>query len=306
MIDKIYDIIIIGGGPAGYTAALYAVRSGLDTLVIEKLSAGGQMVQTSQIDNYPGFEEGIDGFTLGSKMKQGAERFGSKTKNTEVMSVDLNAIPKKVITDSGDFFAKAVVIATGAKHKHLGIDNEEALVGKGVGYCATCDGMLYKDKTVAVVGGGNSAASDALFLSKICQKVYLIHRRDKMKASRIYEDPLVKSGKVEFKWNSQIKELIFDQKIKGVKLQKSDGTTEKIDIDGLFICIGRSPVTEMFRGQLDMDDFGYIIADETTQTNISGVYAIGDVRTKVVRQIVTATADGAVAIHFAEKFLNNN
>ncbi len=302
---KIYDVIIIGGGPAGYTAALYAVRSGLSALLLEKFSAGGQMTQTQQIDNYPGFEEGIDGFTLGFKMQQSAERFGTETIQTEVQAVELNASPKKVFTDSGEFLAKTVIIATGADHRHLGLENEEALIGKGVGYCASCDGMFYRGKTVAVVGGGNSAAADALLLSKICQKVYIIHRRDTMRATKIYHEPLMKAENIEFKWNSQVKELIYDEKIKGVKIEKNNGETEEILIDGLFISIGRKPETQMFKEFLDIDDLGYIMADETTKTNIEGVFAAGDVRKKVLRQIVTAAADGAVAAHFAEEFLAN-
>ena len=306
MENKIYDTIIIGGGPAGYTAALYAVRAGLDTLVLEKFSAGGQMTQTQQIDNYPGYEDGIDGFTLGYKMQQSAERFGSKTMQTEVLSADLKASPKKVTTDMGDFFAKTVIIATGADHRHLGIEDEEKLIGKGVAYCAACDGMLYRGKTVAVVGGGNSAAADALLLSKICQKVYVIHRRDTMRATKIYHEPLMKEKNIEFKWNSQVDKLLYDEKIKGVVLKNKDGSTQEISLDGLFVSIGRNPATELFREQLELDSSGYIVADESTKTNLPGVFAAGDVRTKAVRQIITAAADGAVAAHFAEEFIANS
>lgn len=306
MENKIYDTIIIGGGPAGYTAALYAVRAGLDTLVLEKFSAGGQMTQTQQIDNYPGYEEGIDGFTLGYKMQQGAERFGSKTIQTEVLSVDLKASPKKVTTDMGDYLAKTVIIATGADHRHLGIKDEEKLIGKGVAYCAACDGMMYRGKTVAVVGGGNSAAADALLLSKICKKVYVIHRRDTMRATKIYHDPLMKEKNIEFKWNSQVDKLLYDEKIKGAVLKNKDGSTQEISLDGLFVSIGRNPATELFREQLELDSSGYIVADESTKTNLPGVFAAGDVRTKAVRQIVTAAADGAVAAYFTEEFIANS
>lgn len=301
--NKIYDTIIIGGGPAGYTAAMYAVRSGLDTLVLEKFSAGGQMTQTQQIDNYPGFNEGVDGFTLGFKMQQGAERFGSKTVQTEVLEVDLQAQPKVIKTDSGEFAAKTVIIAAGADHKHLGVENEEALIGRGVGYCAACDGMFYRGKTVAVVGGGNSAAADALLLSKICRKVYVIHRRDTMRATKIYHEPLMKAENVEFKWNSRVKEFVFDAKISGVKIETKGAGDETLDVDGVFISIGRSPATEIFKGQLELDANGYLVADETTKTNIDGVFAAGDIRTKTLRQIVTAAADGAVAAHYAEEYI---
>lgn len=303
MGNEILDVIIIGGGPAGYTAALYAVRAGLKTVVLEKFSAGGQMTQTEQIDNYPGFNEGIDGFTLGYKMQQGAEHFGAKTIQTEVLSVDLLSNPKKITTGVGEFYSKTVIIATGADHKHLGVENEEQLIGRGVGYCAACDGMFYRGKTVAVVGGGNSAAADALLLSKICEKVYLIHRRDALKAEKIYKDPLEKAENIEFKWNSQIEKLLFDKTIDGVVIKKNDGSTEEISLGGLFISIGRKPETKLFVNQIELDNLGYIVADETTKTSIPGVYAVGDVRTKVVRQIVTAVGDGATAAHFAEEYI---
>ena len=304
MQNKIYDMIVIGGGPAGYTAALYGARAGFEVLVLEKFSAGGQMTQTQQIDNYPGFDEGIDGFSLGFKMQAGAEKFGARTEQTEVLSVKLDESPKVISTDIGDFFAKTVVVATGAEHKHLGIDGEDALIGRGVGYCAACDGMLFRGKTVAVVGGGNSAAADALLLSKICAKVYVIHRRDTMRAEKIYHEPLMQAENVEFKWNCTVEEFVADAKLSGVVIaDKLSGEKETLELDGLFISVGRSPVTELFRGQLDIDAQGYIVADETTRTNIAGVYAVGDVRTKVVRQIVTAAADGAVAVHFAQEYI---
>lgn len=306
MSEKIFDTIIIGGGPAGYTAALYCTRAGLSTLVLEKFSAGGQMTQTSTIDNYPGFDEGIDGFSLGFKMQQGAERFGAETIQTEVLSVDLNANPKKIVTDSGELLSKTVIIATGADHKHLGVDKEESLIGRGVGYCAACDGMLFRGKTVAVVGGGNSAAADALLLSKICQKVYVIVRRDAMRATKIYHEPLMKAENVEFKWNSEVRELLSGMKISGVRIENKSGESEEIALDGLFISIGRQPATEIFKGQLELDRSGYIVADESTKTNIPGVFAVGDVRTKVLRQIITAAADGAVASHYVEEYLAEN
>lgn len=306
MQNKIYDMIVIGGGPAGYTAALYGARAGLEVLVLEKFSAGGQMTQTQQIDNYPGFDEGIDGFSLGFKMQAGAEKFGASTEQTEVLSVKLDENPKVISTDMGDFFAKTVVVATGAEHKHLGIDGEDALIGRGVGYCAACDGMLFRGKTVAVVGGGNSAAADALLLSKICKKVYVIHRRDTMRAEKIYHEPLMQAENVEFKWNCTVEEFVADAKLSAVVIaDKLSGEKETLELDGLFISVGRSPVTELFRGQLDIDAQGYIVADETTRTNIAGVYAVGDVRTKVVRQIVTAAADGAVAVHFAQEYIGS-
>lgn len=304
MTNQIYDTIIIGGGPAGYTAALYATRAGLSTLVLEKFSAGGQMTKTSVIDNYPGFNEGVDGFTLGTKMQMGAERFGAKTLQTEVLSVNLSEKVKKITSDSGEYLAKTVIIATGAEHKSLNLQNEQELLGRGVGYCAACDGMFFKGKTVGVVGGGNSAAADALLLSKICKKVYLIHRRDTLRATKIYHAPLMKAENVEFKWNSKVSKFLFDKRLNGVEIENvENGTVAELNLDGLFISIGRAPSTELFKGQLELDEFGYIIADETCKTNVQGVYAIGDVRTKPLRQIVTATADGATAVHFAEEYI---
>lgn len=305
-MDKVYDIIIIGGGPAGYTSAIYTSRSGFATLVLEKFSAGGQMTQTTQIDNYPGFPEGVDGFELGTKMREGAERFGAKTVQAEVLEVNLKDKIKTIKTPDGVLLAHSVIIATGAEHMHLGLENEENLIGKGVGYCAACDGMFYKGKTAIVIGGGNSAAADALLLSKICKKVIVVHRRDTLRAEKVYHEPLLKAPNVEFEWNSTVCEILADNKVTGVKIKNTiEGTEKEIYTDGVFISIGRTPQTELFRGQLDMDKNGYIIADETTKTNLGGVFAVGDVRTKPIRQIVTATADGASASHFAEEYLAN-
>lgn len=304
MANKIYDTVIIGGGPAGYTAALYAARAGLSTLVLEKLSPGGQMTETQNIENYPGFSDGIDGFTLGFNMQAGAEKFGAESNMTEVISADLSKNPKIITTDSGEVLAKTVIIATGAHHKHLGIKNEEELIGRGVGYCAACDGMLYKDKTVAVVGGGNSAVQDALLLSRICKKVYLIHRRDTLRATKIYHEPLMKTENVEFLWDSAVDEFLFEKKLYALNVKNlKDGSLKTLELDGVFISIGRAPVSELFKNELTLDEQGYIVADESTKTNIPGVFAAGDIRTKALRQVVTAAADGAVAAHFAEEYI---
>ena len=305
-MSKIYDVLIIGGGPAGYTAALYASRAGLDTLVIEKMSAGGQMALTDIIDNYPGFEEGIDGFTLGMKMQACADRFGSKTEYSEVISAELTSVIKKIVTTSGEFLSRTVVVATGADPRELGIKGERDLIGRGLHYCAHCDGRFYKGKTVLVVGGGNSAASDALYLSNLAQKVYVVHRRDTLRATKIYHDPLMKAENVEFIWNSVIDDYIVDNKIIGAKVRDViTGEVRDIMFDGLFVSIGRKPATDIFKNQLMLDNSGYIVADETTKTNIEGVFAVGDVRTKQLRQVVTAVSDGAVAVHFAEEYLAN-
>ena len=304
-MKHIYDILIIGGGPAGYTAALYAARAGLDTLVVERMSVGGQMALTSDIDNYPGFENGIDGFELGYKMQQGAVRFGAKTEYTEVKSVDFSGPVKLIKTANGDFYAKAVIVATGADPRKLGLANEEKLTGRGIHYCAHCDGNFYRNKTVVVVGGGNTAAADALYLSHLAKKVYIVHRRDALKATKIYHEPLLKAENVEFVWSSNIAELLADERLHAIKVRNANGEEREIEADAVFVSIGRNPATALFRDVLALDDGGYIIADESTKTNIDGVYAVGDVRTKVLRQVVTAVGDGAVAVHYAEEYLAN-
>lgn len=302
-MEHVYDIVIIGGGPAGYTAALYATRAGLDTLVVERMSAGGQMGLTGQIDNYPGFDEGVDGLTLGMKMQAGAERFGAKTKYGEVKSLSLEGELKKIILARGELLTRTVVIATGANPRTLGIEGEDALVGRGLHYCAHCDGRFYQGKTVIVVGGGNSAASDALYLSRLAKKVIVIHRRDTLRATKIYHAPLMKAENVEFLWDSAITDYIVDKRVTGVRVKNlKTGEETEVSCDGLFVSIGRKPATEPFT-MLTLDEHGYIVADESTKTDLPGVFAVGDVRTKILRQVVTAVSDGAVAAHYAEEYI---
>lgn len=303
-MEHIYDMLIIGGGPGGYTAALYAARAGLSALVLEKLAPGGQMALTSQIDNYPGFPNGVDGFTLGQDMRSAAERFGAKTVMAAVQSLDLHANPKSAETAKGTFYGRTVVFATGANPRKLGIPGEKELTGLGVSYCAHCDGMFYRGKTVAVVGGGNSAAADALILSRIAKKVYIIHRRDTLRATKIYHEPLLQAENVEFVWNSAVAELLGGERLSGVRVRHlRSGDVREIELDGLFVSIGREPATELVTDQLTLDSAGYIAAGEDTLTNIPGVFAVGDVRSKALRQVVTAVADGAMAAQMAEEFL---
>lgn len=300
----VYDMIVVGGGPGGYTAALYGARAGLDTLVLEQLSAGGQMALTQQIDNYPGYEEGVDGFDLAEKMQRQAEHFGAKTEYAQVERMELTAEPKVLETSEGTFWARTVVLATGANPRELGVENEAALVGRGVAYCAACDGMRYKGKTVVVVGGGNSAAADALLLSRIARKVILVHRRDTLRATKVYHAPLMQAENIEFRWNSTVTELVHGDQITGVRLKDvNTGVESLVTCDAVFVSVGRKPATELVKGQLELDKSGYVVADETTKTNLPGVFAVGDVRTKVLRQVVTAVADGAVAVHMAEEYL---
>ena len=299
-----YDMIIIGGGPGGYTAALYAARAGLKVVVLEKLSAGGQMALTTQIDNFPGFHQGIDGFQLGEQMQQQAERFGAQTVLAEVTAVNLKGEEKEVITSEGTFYGKTVVIATGADPRELGLPEEKSLVGRGVNYCAACDGMRYRGKSVVVIGGGNTAVADALQLSRIANKVILVHRRDQLRATQVYHAQLQRTPNIEFRWNSQVVELLHDSKLTGVKLRNvKTGEESLLECDGVFVSIGRSPITGLFADQLSLDEAGYIIAGESTESSIPGVFAVGDVRTKVLRQVVTAVSDGAMAAHYAEEYL---
>ena len=301
---QLHDMVIIGGGPGGYTAALYAARAGLDTVVVEMLSAGGQMAQTHQIDNYPGFEEGVDGYELAQKMQRQAEHFGAKTVYAQVTDVDLTEDVKAVMAGEQTLLAKTVVIATGANPRELGLEGERELVGKGVAYCAACDGMFYKDKTVIVVGGGNSAAADALLLSRVAKKVFLVHRRDTLRATKVYHDPLMQAENVELVLDSEVVQLLAEDRLRGALIRNvHNGEVTQINADGLFVSVGRKPASHLFLGQVETDEGGYIIADETTKTNLPGVYAVGDVRTKRLRQVVTAVADGAAAVNEAEEYI---
>ncbi len=301
---KVYDMIIIGGGPGGYTAALYAARAGLSVLVVEKLTAGGQMNLTHKIDNYPGFPEGIDGFALGDNMRKQAERFGAESVYAEVTRTELTGDVKLVETGAETYRARTVVLATGADHRELGVEKEKELVGRGVAYCAACDGMFYRGKTVAVVGGGDSAVAEALLLSRVAKQVILIHRRDTLRATKVYHDRLLQTENISVYWNSTVKELLHGEKLTGLRLQNVEtGEETVLACDGLFVSVGRKPATSLFAGQVELDEKGYVIAGERTETSLPGVYAVGDIRTKELRQIVTAVADGAMAVHAAESYL---
>ena len=303
MSVKKVDVAVLGGGPGGYTAALYCARAGFSVTVIEKMAPGGQMATTGQVDNYPGFDEGVDGFELGERMQRGAERFGAETLFADVTGVELAGDPKRILTTDGELEARAVVLSTGASPRELGLPEERELRGRGVAYCATCDGMLYKDKTVVVAGGGNSAAADALHLAKLCKKVILVHRRDALRASQVYLAPLRESG-VEFVWNSRITGILHGAQVTGVRVEDvKTGAEREIPCDGLFVAVGRVPDTALFADQVKLEEHGYVDADETTRTDLPGVFAVGDLRSKPLRQIVTAASDGAVAAHFIEEYL---
>lgn len=301
-----YDIAVVGGGPGGYTAALYCARAGFSVLVLERLAPGGQMAATGQIDNYPGFPQGVDGFELGQRMQEGARRFGAETVMAQVTALRLAERPKQIETTAGSFTARCVILATGAYPRTLGLPEEEALRGRGVSYCATCDGMFYRGKTVAVVGGGNTAVGEALHLSRLCEKVYLIHRRDTLAASPLYL-PRLKEANVEILWNSRVTGLPRqDNVLSGLELEDvRSGQKRTLPCQGLFVAIGRVPDTQLYQGQLELDEKGYIPATEDTKTELPGVFAVGDVRKKPLRQIVTATADGAVAAWAVEEYLTH-
>lgn len=297
------DIIIIGGGPAGLTAALYAGRAELDALLIEKNFHGGQMINTNEIENYPGLLE-ITGPELAMKMYEQVQKFNVPVSYEDVTSVELEGPIKKVITSKQTYEAKVVILAMGAKAKQLGLSNEQSYWGKGISYCAICDAAFYKDKVVAVVGGGDTALEDALYLERIAKKVYLIHRRDSFRGAKHLQTRLFNS-KVEIIWNSQVTKLYGEPFLEGIEISSTTSDEKKdLLLNGLFVAIGSSASSGLVASQINVDPQGYIIADENCITNIPGVFAIGDIRQKGLRQIVTATADGGVSIYQAEKYLS--
>lgn len=301
----LYDVIVTGGGPAGYTCALYAARANLNVLVLEKLAPGGQMATTDRVDNYPGFPDGVEGFELAMSMKKGAERFGAVSQMADVTEVKLQGDIKEICAGGKRLQARAVVLACGARPRELGLPGEKELRGRGVSYCATCDGMFYRGKTVVVVGGGDTACADALYLSRLCQKVLVVHRRDKLRASAAYQKPLLEAGNVEFIWNSEVTALEYADTLTGARLRnKKTGAQTLTACSGLFVAIGQVPETGLFAGQIDLDPAGYVLAGEDTRTNLPGVFCAGDLRAKPLRQIVTACADGAVAAQAAEEYLS--
>lgn len=302
----IYDVLIIGGGPAGYTAALYAARAGLKTAVLEKLCAGGQMALAAQIHNYPGFPNGIDGVQLAGAMREAAEKAGASTFYTEAGNLIKREDFWALDTDLGKLSGRTIIVAAGAEPRKLGLPDEQAFIGKGVSYCATCDGAFYRNKTVAVVGGGNSALSEALHLSKICAKVYLIHRRNVLRASKAEQDLLRDSENVELLLNSSVTGISGTDLLSEITVFCTDGQSRRLACEGLFISIGRAPASDPFRNILPLDSNGYILADNHMETGIPGIFAAGDIRSGSCRQIITAAADGAIAAISAEKYLSSN
>mgnify|MGYP000954790028 CR=1 FL=1 len=302
-----YDIIIIGGGPAGLSAAIYSARGGLKTAVFEKAFIGGQITVTDEVENYPGFEEPLSGFELTEKMRLQAERFGTKFHDEEITAIGLEGLCKIIQTKDNTYRAKSVIICTGAHPRRLNVPGEEPFTGRGVSYCATCDGALYRDKIVAVVGGGDSAIEEGLFLTRFAKKVIVVHRRDSLRAQKIIQERAFKNPKMEFVWDTVVQEIRGDSKVKELELynRKTNQITH-IPVDGVFIYVGILPNNELLESRLELDSAGFVLTDEYMHTNVPGIYAAGDIRHTVLRQVVTATSDGAIAAWSAEKWIIEN
>lgn len=299
------DLIIIGAGPGGLTAAIYGKRAGFDTVIIEETGmSGGQVLTTYEVDNYPGLP-GISGFDLGMQFMEHAKKAGVEFIDEKVLEVTDQGASKKVVTDQGEYEARAVILATGASHNHLNVPGEEKLKGMGVSYCATCDGAFFKDKITIVAGGGDVAVEDAVFLARSCSKVYLIHRRDSLRAARALQDTLFAQQNVEIIWDSVIESIDGDGSVESVDIKNvKTKETRDLPVDGVFIAVGIHPNSDLFSGLVEMDEKGYILAGEDTKTTCPGIFAVGDVRAKGLRQIITAAADGANAVYSVQNYFN--
>jgi thioredoxin reductase (NADPH) len=301
------DIIIVGGGLAGLTAGMYTKRAGLDTLLFEKMFPGGQAATTSMIENYPGFDDPISGPDFAMKIENHARRFGLEIQYDEITGLELEGRIKKVITENKEYQAKAVILAMGAEPRKLGLEKEDEFRGRGVSYCATCDGAFYKDRDVAVVGGGDTAAEDALFLAQYVNKVYLIHRRDALRATKIIADRVVGNKKIEKIWDSRVEAILGEEQVTGIRaVNVKTGEKQEIKLDGLFIAIGVRPNSELIRNTITLSEAGYVLTNDSMETNIPGVFAVGDLRQKPLLQLITAASDGAVAAYTAQKYLIQN
>ncbi len=306
MTDQIYNVVIIGSGPAGYTAGIYTARANLNPVIFAGSQPGGQLTMTSEVENFPGFSEGIQGPQLMEEMRKQAERFGAKIKYETVNKVDFSSRPFTIQADSGEYKSRAVIIASGASAKLLGLESEKKLLGRGVSTCATCDGYFFRGQEIMVVGGGDSAMEEAIFLTKFATKVTVVHRRDQLRASKIMQERAFKNEKIQFIWNSVVKEIhdVEQGKVTGVTLENvKTGETLHVPVAGIFIAIGHKPNTEIFKGQIEMDEVGYIKTVERTQTSVPGVFAAGDVVDHIYRQAITAAGMGCQAAIDAEKYL---
>ena len=301
-----YDLIIIGGGPAGLTAGLYAARARLNVILIERMMPGGQVLTTDRVENYPGFPEGVTGLELIERMKTQAEKFGLPILSEDVLAVDFREEQKILRTSNETREAKAVIVACGANWKKLGIEGEHLLTGKGVSYCATCDGPFFYDQEVAVIGGGDTAVEEALYLTRFASKVHLIHRRDRLRAVKLLQERAMAEGKISISWNTVPLKIVGQHNVEGIELKNiQSGETTRKNIQGVFIFIGSQPSTEFLQGHLQLDPMGFVVTDENMQTSVKGVFAAGDVRSKLFRQISTAVGDGAAAAYSVEKHLEN-
>lgn len=306
-MGEIHDLIIVGSGPAGLSAAVYAQRAELNTIVIEKnMLSGGQILNTYEVDNYPGLP-GISGFDLGTKMREHADKLGTSFVEDALISAELSGAIKKLTGENGTYEARTVIIATGAHHKKLGVKGEDFLTGSGVSYCATCDGAFFKGKVTAVIGGGDVALEDAIFLARMCRKVYLIHRRDELRGAKSLQNKLLSLENVEVIWDTVVEEITGENQVESLKLlnKKTEERTE-LSVDGVFVAVGIEPESREFVGLLETDKQGYIKAGEDGITSVPGVFAAGDVRTKLLRQVITAASDGANCITGVERYLSEN
>lgn len=304
---KTRDLVIVGAGPAGLTAALYAARAAIDTVLIERKMPGGQAATTEQIENYPGFPGGISGSELSIKMAEQVKEFGCEIVYSDVENIEREENAFRIKHLNGEIIAKSVIVATGAKPIMLGIKGEQEFHGRGVSYCATCDGAFFRDKKVAVIGGGNAAVEEAIFLTKFASKVYLIHRRDKLRAAKIAQKKAFDNPKIEFVWNSVLEEIKGSQTVEKVIIKNvKTGESSELSVDGVFVFIGTQANSDLLKGLVDLDERGYVIAGEDTVTKVPGLYVAGDLRKKPMKQVVTAAADGAVAAMQAERYLAEN
>jgi thioredoxin reductase (NADPH) len=299
-----FDVVIIGAGPSGYTAGIYCSRAGYDTLILSGILPGGQLVNTTEVENYPGFEKGIMGPDLMIEMRKQTQRMGTTIVDDEVVNVDFRNSPFKILTGSEEYEGRAVIIATGANPRKLGLEGEQTFAGKGVSYCATCDGPFFRNQELIVVGGGDSAIEEGTFLTKFATKVHLVHRRNELRASKIMQERALNNEKIEFHWDSEVVDIKGDQKMQqGVikNIKTNEETT--LDVGGLFVAIGHEPNTKLFKNQIDLDDEGYIVLKNKTHTNIEGVFAAGDVHDRSYRQAITAAGFGCMAAIDVDKYL---
>ena len=302
----VHDVVIVGSGPAGYTAAVYTARAGLAPIVLAgQLAAGGALMNTTEVENFPGFPEGIQGPELMDNMREQAEKFGADVRYEDVVAVNLEGDVKAVATEAEVFYARAVILATGSEYRHMNVPGEEEFSGRGVSYCATCDGFFFKDRRLAVIGGGDSAMEEATFLTNFASEVVVVHRRDALRASRVMAERALNNPKISFEWNATVAEVLGDESVTGLRLTSTvDGSTREIAVDGVFVAIGHLPRTGFLRGQVALDEAGYITVDEpSTRTSVAGVFACGDAVDHTYRQAITAAGSGCRAALDAERWL---